>query len=229
MGERLIKQLVKGPHFNTDKRLSKPNLDNDNLVFSFRFFQQRDFFGLGIQNCDNAWFIGFLNRLTEFGKIPARKLFTDTAFADNMHFHPVDWEARNIPIKLADALELLVNYDNKEEVVFYQCAVSLSKGRFVGFFSASNVFEIVLLDPNHNIYPCKRTDYKIRETKIGLSSYDDLYSKFLKVCGEKSLDTEPHNLVYFNMDEALYTDYCKLLKSYSWDDILLQGMINLIP
>ena len=206
MGERLNKRLAKESRYNTDKRLSKPNLDSDNLAFSFRFFQQREFFGLGVPNCDNAWFVGLLNRLAELGKIPARQLFVDTALADSMHFHPVDWDAKNIPIKLDDALKLLVNYENKEEVEFYQCAVSLSKGRFVGFFSASNVFEVVLLDPNHNIYPCKRTDFKVRATKIGLSSYDDLYSKFLKNCGENSFDTEPLNLVYFNIDDALYPE-----------------------
>lgn len=227
MGERLNKSLVKGSRFNTDKRLSKPNLDNDNLVFSFRYFQQRDFFGLGVSNCDNAWFVGFLNRLNGLGKIPAHRLFTDTAFADSMHFHSVDWDAKNIPVKIEDLLQLLVNDENKEEVIFYQCAVSLSKGRFVGFLFESNVFEIVLLDPNHNIFPCKKTDYKVRETKIGLSEYDDLRSKFIQKCGVDALETESQNLVYFNLNDADYADYCDLLKNHSWDDILLQGMYNL--
>ena len=51
-----------------------------------------------------------------------------------------------------------------------QFSITKSTGRIVGYFDRdSSIFHIVLLDPEHNIQPAKKTNYQIQPTTKGLS------------------------------------------------------------
>lgn len=51
--------------------------------------------------------------------------------------------------------------DNEVEYPFHQFQISQSLGRVVGFLDETSTFNIVLLDPKHNIQPTKSYDYKV--------------------------------------------------------------------
>jgi hypothetical protein len=49
-----------------------------------------------------------------------------------------------------------------------QFSITKSTGRIVGYFDRdSSIFHIVLLDPEHNIQPAKKTNYQIQPTTKG--------------------------------------------------------------
>lgn len=51
--------------------------------------------------------------------------------------------------------------ENEEDFPLYQFQISMANGRVVGFFDENWVFNIVLVDPNHNMQPSKDYDYRV--------------------------------------------------------------------
>lgn len=138
--------------------------------FSFQFFRQREYFGLGNQNAN--WFISLLEVLTELSKKTPEQILSNPAEKLQWRLHPIDFDARNAPIQREQIdwtpKEIL---ENKEEFPFMQFQISKAIGRVIGFWDENGVFNVLLLDPMHNMQPSNYNDYRLRETEVGNGEY----------------------------------------------------------
>ena len=233
-GKKLVKTKL--------KNLPVLNQENEVIRFSlsFQYFEQHEFFGL--KNEENPWFVGLIYRLKEFCE-KSNDFFKDTKEKKSHRFHPIDWNAKNIPIKKGNLNWIPECYlHNDDEFPFYQFTISKAKGRFVGFFNeTSTVFFIVLLDPQHNLQPSKKTNYIITPTQKSSSDYDlllceiDSIKKIAINCGVK--DCAINNIVDLNksryslhviLDTDFYNAYTTISNNYSIDDIFQTGIMELM-
>jgi hypothetical protein len=129
--------------------------------FSLRFWRQVNYFG--IDQCDKSWFVSLLERLVDLSSSDIEDLTTGRS-ASGIRFHPIDWEKKNIPIARKD-IDWLGNYAS-EDFDFVQFHISKALGRVVGFFDEEKVFNVVLLDPFHNIQPSGTFNYRVRATHV---------------------------------------------------------------
>lgn len=222
-----------------DKQIKKEK----KLNFSFLYFKQIEYFGIG--NCSSKWHVGLLDRLGELGKMTIEEILENNKGSKTLRCHPINWSQNNIPIqrKNLDWLpnEILIN---DEEFPIMQISISTSTGRIIGYFDKNlSVFHIILLDPLHNIQPSEKQNYQIQATTIGISQYDDLVDKLnqintkinncpnIKNCPIENLlnRTQPeHNIIYITLDESFYTNYQKLLSKYPLQTIIENGIVNLL-
>lgn len=144
--------------------------------FSFKFFNQPQYFGLG--NVRESWFVSLLNRLRDVSRIDPEVLNNSNSRENGIRYHKIDWDARGIPVTRQD-----FNWvdkpilDNDDEFPFYQFHISKALGRIIGFWNeTSQVFYILVLDPMHNLQPSKRHNYSIRRT----NTLDCQYSSLLR-------------------------------------------------
>jgi len=153
------------------KRLTK-GFEKTHLSFSFLYFRQIPFFELDDQ--DNRWFVSLLERLKDLsGKNSS--ILGDTTAKQAYRIHPIAWTQTNIPIKKSDLDWIPKEYLDNTEIEFLQFEITQSTGRVVGFFNETNeVFNIVLLDPKHNIQPTKSTGYKVDKTHYCPTDYEEL-------------------------------------------------------
>lgn len=134
--------------------------------FSFQFFRQLEFFGLGDRAA--GWFVSLFDALSELSKKTPEKVLSNPADKLKWRCHPIDFEAKNVPIRRneIDWLPKEVR-DNAEEFPLFQFQISKALGRVIGFWDGDGTFNILLLDPLHNMQPSKFNDYKLRETEVG--------------------------------------------------------------
>lgn len=175
-------------------------------VFSFRFWRQIDNFQIG--DVPHNWFVSLLNRLAEMSRIDKEDIFRDTVMQDAIRFHVIDWDAKNVPLKRADIDWLEKDIlDNEAEFPFYQFHVSKALGRIVGFFDENQIFNIVLLDPNHNLQPSKFNDYRIRPTVAGACQFSQVVTVAQSYVGGC---TNPDCTVKHGIVEAIEVETRKL-------------------
>lgn len=129
--------------------------------FSFRYWSQRDYFGLDGKSIDNQWLVSVLERLKILSAEPIERVYRDGAMRDAMRFHPINWKATNIPIAKTDLDGLPEHCYDNPEFELHQFQISKGRGRVVGFFDEHWVFNIVLLDPLHNLQPSKSFNYAV--------------------------------------------------------------------
>lgn len=156
-----------------DKRLIIPQEDKGYpfISFSFKYFGQQEYFGIGEQ--DAIWFANLFDRIKDLsGKTKA--ILEDKIERDFYRLHPINWNAKNCPIRIADLASVpQIIKDNVEDDFFWQFQLSKGTGRVVGFFNESlTIFYIVLLDPKHNIQPSKYYGYEVNETKEAITEYE---------------------------------------------------------
>ena len=211
------------------------------IVFSFSYFRQIPNFE--ICKCSQTWYIGVMERLQTLGTMTPQEVLEENRGSNALRCHPIDWNAKNIPIqrKELDWLPKAI-LDNEEEFPMMQFSISSSTGRIVGYFDRdSSVFHIVLFDPNHNIQPSKKTNYQIQPTTKGVSQYDDLLNKLEKIkkivkdCPDKScklhasiknIEELHDNIVYVGLDEDFYSTYQVILQEHSLQEILEEGIFK---
>lgn len=176
------KQLTDNKHYNTkpltnekskEKSLLIPQEDNGNpyITFSFRYFAQQQYFGIGDQKA--PWFANLFDRIRDLsGK--TKNILENQKERDAYRLHPIDWNAKNCPIKIKDldsVPEIIKN--NAEDDFFWQFQLSKGTGRVVGFFNEDfSIFYVVLLDPKHNIQPSKDYGYSVDETNNAKTEYE---------------------------------------------------------
>ena len=151
------------------------------ITFSFSYFKQIPNFQIG--ECSKGWHIGLLERLGALGTMTPQEVLEENRGSIALRCHPIDWSAKNIPIQRKD-LDWLPKeiLDNETDFPIMQFSITKSTGRIVGYFDRdSSIFHIVLLDPEHNIQPAKKTNYQIQPTTKGLSQYDDLLNKLERI------------------------------------------------
>ena len=130
--------------------------------FSFRFYRQVDFFGFDGAKVEPLWLVSLMDRLAQLGKLTIEECVADPAKAQAYRLHPIDWKGKNVPISRTD-LDWIdkVYLDDDENYPMRQFSVSTARGRVVGFFDENETFQVVLLDPLHNIQPSKLFNYTV--------------------------------------------------------------------
>lgn len=157
---------------------SKPSIPSDlktspGLSFSFKYFRQIKNFGL--DSIQTNWFVSLLERLQAFCSIEKDYLLTP-AGRQSLRYHAIDWDSKNIPIKVSDINWVDKKYiGNPDEFPFVQFHVSKALGRVIGFWSETGlVFHVVLLDPMHNMQPSNYNNYKINDCEPLSCQYSSL-------------------------------------------------------
>lgn len=235
-----IKVPVLKETFNTNKPIVKNIKRDQEWSFSFKYFKQIEYFGL--DNIDPKWFVSLLEKLSDFCKIDRESFFKDHKFKTDNRYHKISWNATNIPIKKEDLnwieSEILTN---DEEFPFLQFQISKALGRVVGFWN-SNIFNIVLLDPKHNIQPAGgKYQYRVDEANILTCKYTYLINKIDEIkktpctCEQCNLHKELHllqedfhcdNFVYFQLDDEYYKEFKSKTEKISVRDIIELGLAS---
>lgn len=127
--------------------------------FSFRFWTQIGYFGLS--GIEAKWFASLLERFRQLSGEEIEKVRADRNTADQYRYHKINWNAKKIPISKSDLSHVPPCYLDDADYEFFQFQVSTSLGRVIGFFDEAWVFNIVLLDPLHNLQPSKDFDYRV--------------------------------------------------------------------
>lgn len=144
----------------TAKAPEAKGVDEKKWAFSFRFWKQITYFGL--DRTDSAWFVSLIDKLSELSKESIDGFKKDSALRDQWRFHDINWKQKKIPVQRADLNWIDSDYlDNNEEFPLQQFQISQSLGRVIGFFDEAQTFNIVLLDPLHNIQPSKSYSYRV--------------------------------------------------------------------
>lgn len=212
-----------------------------NLSFSFSYLRQIDNFGIG--NCSKEWFVGLLNRLSTFCQMSPKNL--ENANNKATRLHPINWKAKNIPIRRTDLNWLPQDIlNNDESFPIMQLSISTGTGRIIGFFGVgqeASIFYIVLFDPNHNLQPSKKHNYQIQTTTKGMSQYDCLLEKLLQTKGIAQkcsstcsllshidkIDTQHKHIIYFGLDDDFYQRYVEVSNEHTLQEIIEGGVLYL--
>jgi len=140
------------------------------FVFSFRFYKQQKFFGLG--GLDSSWFAGLFDKLTEISDMSYEHLMQNFKAKNAWRLHEVNFAAKNCPVARKELSWIHKDYlNNLEEYPFFQFQITKSHGRVIGFWDETGVFNIVFLDPLHNMQPSDYSDYKVRDTVLAASHF----------------------------------------------------------
>ncbi|SIT17934.1 hypothetical protein SAMN05421772_13312 [Paracoccus saliphilus] len=118
-----------------------------------------EFFGLDTVNA--RWFVSMLERLRQLSSEEVDRMLRDPAAQDRLRYHPINWAAKNIPIRKDQLESLPAHYRDDPEYELHQFQVSTGQGRVVGFFDEHWIFNVVLLDPLHNLQPSRNFEYKV--------------------------------------------------------------------
>ena len=147
--------------------------DRRRWSFSFRYWQQPPDFGLGDQQ--GRWFVSLFNRLGEMSRSRVADVMGDPAVMDTLRIHDIDWAAKNIPIERGD-IDWVdpVYWGNPDEFPLIQFHISRALGRVAGFIDENGVFNVVLLDPMHNLQPSAFNGHRIRATTFGTCALTSL-------------------------------------------------------
>lgn len=222
---------------------NKPNIGTGpkkpKWSFSFEYFEQIRYFGLG--NTDTKWFVALLDRLKDLSKQNVDLLLSNYTQRDSYRFHPIKWDAENIPMQRHDFdwVDKAI-LDNEEEYPFFQFQISTALGRVVGYFDENHEhFYILLLDHKHNIQPSKRNNYKVDDTTEMYCDFTSFLMDVDKLKGmtcpvadckcKAGLNEIPSKagkgkFVYFNIDEGYYPELMKKLENKSLKDIIELGL-----
>jgi hypothetical protein len=134
-------------------------------AFSFRYFREMPNFGVGAKSA--GWFVAMLDKLGELSRKTIASINANPAEKLAWRFHEIDWESKNIPVQ-RNSLDWIDHayLDNEDEYPIHQFQITKALGRVVGFFDERRIFNVVLLDPMHNVQPSDYSDYKVRATIV---------------------------------------------------------------
>lgn len=238
-----MKKPILKDTFLTNKPVVKDIKKDQEWSFSFKYYKQIDFFGL--DNTDPKWFVSLLEKLSDFSKIDRESFFKDHKFKSDNRYHKINWEATNIPIKKEELnwieSEIL---SNEDEFPFLQFQISKALGRVVGFWNSNlTIFNIVLLDPKHNIQPAGgKYNYRVDEANVLTCKYTYLITKLDEVksqpcnCDNCSIHKKIHeiqedfhceNFVYFQLDDEYYQHFRSCTEKISVREIIELGLASL--
>jgi hypothetical protein len=130
--------------------------------FSFAYFVQMDKFGLDGEGIPNDWLVSALERFRMLSQERVENVLQNKQNADALRYHEINWGGKKVPIERKDLTSIPAHYlDNPEDFPIDQFMISTGTGLVVGFFDEDLVFNIVLLDPLHNLQPSKSFDYAV--------------------------------------------------------------------
>lgn len=187
-------------------------LQPQKIVFSFAYFRQIEYFGLG--GCSTSWFTSIFDRFVTLSALAQKELQQQR---DAYRYHPINWKQKNIPIQRHDLFWVPNGIiENEEEIDFFQLSVSTGTGRFVGYWgdvdTEPSTFYIVLFDPEHNIQPAQKHNYQKRPTPISKKQYDVLKERVDRALKDKTCTQvcKLRNILQSPDDEEGYILYTKL-------------------
>jgi hypothetical protein len=209
-------------------------------IFSFKEFKQIDNFGF--QKTDSSWFSSLFLRLSEISKFEKESLHKNNALKTHLRYHIINWDLQNVPIFRKNLTWVNIDViNNEEEYPFYQFQISKALGRVIGYWD-ENIFNVVLLDPMHNLQPSSYSDYKIRQSspvdsdltsllykvdQIKQQSCNDCDCKIRKAIMEIKLTKKESNAVVCFLDNDFLEELHNLSHKHSISNILESGLLNL--
>ncbi|AZI38536.1 hypothetical protein [Epilithonimonas vandammei] len=238
--EQDYKPKIQLPHIN---RSPKPILinrpDKPSWSFSFKYFEQKRFFGL--KNKDGGWFVSIFEQLRDYCKVDIEKFQSDLKMQNGFRYHKIDWHGKNVPMERADFNWIDKDIlENEDEFPFYQIHISKALGRIVGLWGLNNIFYILLLDPEHNIQPSKYNDYKVTKTAIQDSNYTSLMIDIDKLkkhqCAtpcklREELNNIPSNnntsFYSFELHDDYYEAFHEKIKDKSITELIELGLLHI--
>jgi len=145
---------------------------------------------------------------------------TNTNERQAHRYHRIDWGAQNMPITRSDLSWLATSYrDNEKDYPIVQFMVSQALGRVAGFWDEHNDFQIVLLDPLHNLQPSKKYAYKVDPCSPIVCQYSSLKASLNDARAANCLDGEcPTNRVVSEIADQT-APFNALLVSLSDDEL----------
>jgi hypothetical protein len=147
---------------SSSPKITKPEPTKEKMwVFSFRFFQQYKNFGFNGDGSkiNISWFSSVFQRFQELGCMRIDDVVNNPR---GHRYHKINWSARNIPITYKELDWIDDCYkSNEDEYPLVQFDISKAFGRVAGFWDEDLIFQVVLLDPLHNLQPSNYNNYKI--------------------------------------------------------------------
>jgi hypothetical protein len=235
------------PIVGTAKKTNQPVIkvvekDQRNWSFSFKYYNQMKHFGLG--GISPKWFVSLLEKLKDLSKENIDSFLKDHRTKDANRYHLVKWDAIKIPIKRKNIYwvdkEVI---ENEEDYPFFQFQISTGLGRIIGFWDENyRFFNIVLLDPKHNLQPSKNYNYKVDNTSIEHSEITSLLMDIDIIKGlnclidgcrcKEEINKLPTKLnrgrfVYFQVDEEYYDDFLEKTQNKSIKDLIELGLLSI--
>lgn len=214
------------------------------VLLSFRYWDQIEFFGL--KQASRGWFVSLLCRLGDIASLGLDEFRDESIDDETRRIHKIDWAAKNCPIRRENLDWIPRQYmDSPENYPIYQFAVSKGKGRVHGFFDENDVFNVVLLDPFHNLQPSRKVRYKVRPCGVAPSDIEELLANIESAqrsipCGEpcgahralKSLPSASNEfpVVAVRVEPSVVADVEKLISlgaAKGWDAVIEAGVIYL--
>ncbi|WP_461791562.1 hypothetical protein [Pedobacter sp.] len=208
--------------------------------FGFKFFEQVEYFGLN--KMETSWFVSVIERLKDTSKMEYTGV--TEVLEDGYRYHEINWNAKNIPLQRKDFTWVHKDYlDNELEFPFCQFHVSKGKGRIVGFWDENNVFQILLLDPLHNLQPSSFTSYELRDCFPAKSEYDILHCEIQNISAQSCTDpnckildavkkipsyANHPNIVLAHLDDSFHAKHIEILQKKTFTEILEAGIFSMI-
>lgn len=194
------------------------------IRFSFKYLEERENFEWG--DVDKGWYSAFLNRLSELESHTWEELEANSeGITKSIFYHAIKWEDA-IVLKREDINWIPDEYKNDEDYPIYQLAVTKGKGRLHGFKDEKGIFNILLIDINHNLQPSQKHNYQIRPTRSQKSSIDILQAS-ISMCEHASEcpclihNSFPVNVISFKFDLDAYKIQNGLTKTISPNDFCM--------
>lgn len=226
---------VPGPTtYKGDKPVAaKTPFEKPRWCFSFEYWRQPEHFGLSGKSV--SWFVSLLERLRQISGEFCDVFDKDLGKRNSYHYHEVNWQQPGIPIQRADMYWLPRDYlDNEAEYPFYQFSISSGLGRVAGFWDEANRFNIVLLDPHHNLQPVKDYDYQVTANSAMPNEHELLLAKLgliqdssvscnsercetIKALRALNLNFQPYGIVY--VDREYYLKALEFLNDGTFNSV----------
>ncbi len=208
----------------------RPSLNNQILVedcpripklcFSFEYFRQIDYFGIGEES--SKWFNLLYTRMKELGNYTLKD-FERHDFAKAYRVHNINWDNKYMPISKTDLSWLPDSIVGKEaETEMKQFELTSNQGRVIGFIVA-NVFYVVLLDPKHNMQPITKVDAMyvgvVQKTRKGKTEFEKIQEQ------RKNIDVKCQNCSEDIVCKAMLNNHQALRKSEKYAYLQAQGSL----
>lgn len=169
------------PKISDQPQVPKQNKKAKGAKFSisFAFWTQRENFGLSPKGDDSAWYVSLFDGLRGICAHDVDTIQCDPNLKNQLNIHRFDWSRGNMGISISkkefeDLIPL--QYRNSPEYEPFQIQVSTGHGRLIGFYDENNIFQLLLLDPNHNFCLSNYSEYKIRPTQKKLSQFEVMHN-----------------------------------------------------
>lgn len=211
------------PSFAKDVRV--PKVGNvcrpEKWRFSFQYWRQIENFGLNGQ--DPSWFVSLLERLCQLSAESEDALDLDFGKREFYRYHAINWQQEGIPIQRKHLQWLPPEYlENDAEYPIYQFTISTALGRVVGFHDENGVFQIILLDPKHNLQPAKSFDYRVDSCWPLGNQYEQILGNLRDAQQRAQACSDPHCIAK-HLLARLESDFQPRSVIYVPDEVILEA------